>query len=209
MYIIIISPSKTIENEIKIVTELFEHGLQTFHLRKPTMSTKEMRQYLDNIPVHFHDRIVIHSHHHLLKKYSLKGIHLTRQHLKRKFYSALRVRFLQMRRPGIIISTSFHKVAALYENKKKYDYVFLGTIFDVVSDKFNAGYSAHSLSAALVKSVVPAVARGGTHSGNVGICHELGFKGIVFYSGIWKKENPVEEFCKILEQCKALNLKTA
>lgn len=209
MYIIIISPSKTSENEIKIVTELFEHGLQTFHLRKPSMSTKDMRLYLESIPAHFHDRIVIHSHHQLLKKFTLKGIHLTRQHLKRKFYSALRVRFLQMRRPGIIVTTSFHKIASLYESKKKFDYVFLGTIFDVVSDKFNAGYSEHSLRAAMSKSISPVVARGGTHAGNVALCHELGFAGIVFYSGIWKKENPVEEFCKILDQCKALNLKTA
>lgn len=208
MNIIVISPSKTPDNETRIVTELFEHGLQTFHLRKPSMTTKEMRQYIESIPAHFHNRIVIHSHHQLLKLFPLKGIHLTRQHLKRKFYSALRVRFLKMRRPGIIVTTSFHKIATLYENKKKYDYVLLGTIFDTVSDKFNAGYNPHTLRAALEKSVTPVVARGGTHSGNVGTCHELGFAGMIFYSGVWKQENPVEEFCKILEQCRVLNLKT-
>lgn len=209
MYIIVISPSKMQENETRIVTELFEHGLQTFHLRKPSMSTKEMRQYIESIPPHFHNRIVIHSHHNLLKNFPLKGIHLTRQHLKRKFYSALRVRFLKMRRPSIIVTTSFHKIASLYENKKIYDYVLLGTIFDIVSDKFNAGYSERSLRAAIERSIVPVVARGGTHSENVGMCHEIGFAGASFYSRIWKKENPVEEFCKIIEQCKALNLKIA
>ncbi len=85
----------------------------------------------------------------------------------------------------------------------------LGTIFDVVSDKFNAGYNPHSLRAALEKSVTPVIARGGTHVGNIQLCHETGFAGMVFYSGIWKKEDPVGEFCKILEQCKVLNLKTA
>lgn len=209
MNIIVISPSKTPDNETRIVTELFEHGLQTFHLRKPSMTTKEMRQYIESIPAHFHNRIVIHSHHQLLKSFPLKGIHLTRQHLKRKFYSALRVRFLKMRRPGIIVTTSFHKIATLYENKKKYDYVLLGTIFDTVSDKFNAGYNPHTLRAALEKSTTPVVARGGTHAGNVGTCHELGFAGMIFYSGVWKQEKPVEEFCKILEQCRVLNLKTA
>lgn len=207
MNIIVVSPSKTAETETKIVTELFEHGLQTFHLRKPSMTTKEMRQYLENIPAHFHNRIVIHSHHKLVRVFQLKGIHLTRQHLKRKFYSGLRVRFLQMRRPGMILTTSFHKLASLYQNKTEYDYVLLGTIYDTVSDKFNAGYNEHSLRAAISKSNVPIVARGGTHTGNVAACHELGFSGMIFYSGIWKAASPVEEFCKILEQCRVLNLK--
>jgi thiamine-phosphate pyrophosphorylase len=209
MNIIVISPSKTSDNETKIVTELFEHGLQTFHLRKPSMSTREMKNYLEKIPGHFHNRIVIHSHHLLVRKFTLKGIHLTRQHLKRKFYTGLRVRFLQMRRPGIILTTSFHKLPSLYENKRKYEYVLLGTIFDVVSDKFNAGYNSHSLRAALAKSEVPVIARGGTHAGNIELCHELGFSGMIFYSGIWKTEDPVQEFCKVIEQCKALNFKVA
>lgn len=209
MYIIVISPSKTEPDEVRIVTELFEHGLQTFHLRKPMMSTKDMRSYIESIPSHFHNRIVIHSHHQLLRKFTLKGIHLTRQHLKRKYYSILRVRFLKMGRPGIIVTTSYHKIGSLYENNKKYDYVLLGTVFDIVSDKFNAGFSDHSLRAAISKSVSPVVARGGTHCGNVGVCHELGFAGASFYSGIWKKENPLEEFLKILEECKAQNIQTS
>lgn len=206
MNIIVISPSKTTETETKIVTELFEHGLQTFHLRKPSMSTREMREYLDRIPAHFHDRIVIHSHHGLVKKYPLKGIHLTRQHLKRRFYSSLRLRFIKMRRPGIIVSTSFHKLVSIYQNKEKYNYVLLGTIFDVVSEKFNAGYNEHSLRAAIQKSTTPVIARGGTNAGNVKLCHEMGFAGMIFYSGIWKHEKPVEEFCRILEHCRELNL---
>jgi thiamine-phosphate pyrophosphorylase len=209
MYILVISPSKTTATETKTVTELFEHGLQTFHLRKPSMSTKEMREYIEQIPPHFHNRIVIHSHHQLVKKFTLKGIHLTRQHLKRSFYFNVRVRLLKMRRPGIIITTSFQKIASLYENNRTYDYVLLGTIFDVVSDKYNAGYNPHSLRAALEKSTIPVIARGGTHVGNIQTCHEIGFAGMIFYSGIWKKENPVEEFCKIMEQCKVLNLATA
>ena len=209
MYLIVISPSKTTPAETKTVTELFEHGLQTFHLRKPSMSTKEMREYLERIPSHFHNRIVIHSHHQLAKKFALKGIHLTRQHLKRNFYFNFRVRLLKMRRPGIIVTTSFQKIASVYENKRNYDYVLLGTIFDVVSDKFNAGYNQHSLHAALEKSTVPVIARGGTHAGNIQTCHELGFSGMIFYSGIWKKDDPVQEFCNITEQCKALNLTTA
>jgi thiamine-phosphate pyrophosphorylase len=204
MELLVISPSKTSAIETKMVTELFEHGLEIFHLRKPSMTTKEMSAYISAIPAHFHSRIIIHSHHRLVKKFQLKGIHLTRQHLKRKFYTSLRVRLLQMRRPGIKVTTSFHKLANVYQNKKNYDYVLLGTIFDSVSEKFNAGYNANSLKAALSKSLIPVVARGGTNVDNIATCKELGFAGMIFYSGIWKSENPVEAFCKIIEKNREL-----
>lgn len=205
MKIIVISPSKTSENETKLVTQLFEHGLQTFHLRKPTMRTREMKKYLEAIPAHFHDRIIIHSHHWLIKDFTLKGIHLTRAHLKRKFHS-FRVRFLKMRRPGIIMTTSFHKLASLYENQSNYNYVLLGTIFDIVSEKFNAGYNEHSLRAGLERSQTPVIARGGTQKGNIEQCYNLGFAGMIFYSGVWKKDDPIAEFCSILEHCRELNI---
>jgi thiamine-phosphate pyrophosphorylase len=208
MKIIIISPSKTLENETKIVTELFEHGLETFHLRKPSMRTKEMRLYLDAIPSHFHNRIILHSHHNLTRKYSLKGIHLTRQHLKKKFRMWLRWKFLKMRNPNFYVTTSFHKLASIYQNRENYTYAFLGTIFDQVSEKFNVGFNDTSLRAALEKSNLPIIARGGTSKENISLCHELGFSGMAFYGAVWKKENPVEVFCAILNHCRELNIKT-
>jgi thiamine-phosphate pyrophosphorylase len=206
MKIIVISPSKTSEDEPKIVTQLFEHGLQTFHLRKPTMPTRDMRKYLEKIPAHFHNRIIIHSHHGLMRSFDLKGIHITRAHMKKKFSTALRIRLLQVRKPGMFVTTSFHKIASIYENDKQYNYVLLGTIFDIVSEKFNAGYNEHSLRAGLQKSRTPVIARGGTQIGNVDQCHELGFAGMIFYSGVWKKDDPLAEFCNILGRCRELNI---
>lgn len=206
MKLFIISPSKTRENETRIVTELFEHGLETFHLRKPSMSTKEMRQYIRAIPAHFHNRIVIHSHHRLANEFGLKGIHLTRAHLKKRFTTWFRLRRLKFTNPGLTVSTTFSRIGELYENKKTYDYIFLGTIFDAVSGKFNAGYSRHSVEAAIKKTTVKVIARGGTGIENIESCNEVGFAGMVFYSGVWKKEDPIEAFCEILTRCRELNI---
>src|SRR4051812_42975580 len=106
MKIILISPSKTIEDEPRIATELFEHGLETLHLRKPSMRTKEMRAYLDAIPAHFHHRIIIHSHHNLVRKYALRGIHLTHEHHKKKIRLWFRLKFLKLRNPNLLVTTS-------------------------------------------------------------------------------------------------------
>lgn len=200
MKIIVISPSKTIANEAQVVTAFFENGLELFHLRKPFMSTKEMAEYLEKIPTHFHNRIVIHSHHNLTKKFNLKGIHLTRKHLKRKFYTSIRLRLLKIRRPYLTISTSFRNLAGIYKNQVSYKYALLGTIFDITSGNFYAGYNKLSLTAALGKANVPIIARGGTSLENMQICHDLRFSGMVFYSGVWKTENPLTTLQQILEK---------
>jgi thiamine-phosphate pyrophosphorylase len=206
MKLIVISPSKTAELEPKQVTALFEHGLETFHLRKPSMRTKEMKAYLEAIPAHFHERIVIHSHHKLAAKYNLRGIHLTRQHQRQKIRTWIRLRLLRLRKPGLVVTTSFHRLPSVYQNKDRFDYVMLGTIFNQVDGKFNAGYNEHSLRAALSKSPIPIIARGGTGPNTIGLCNELGFAGVALYSSVWKRGNPVDEFVAIVNQCRELNI---
>lgn len=206
MKLIVVSSSKPQEQEARIVTELFEHGLMHFHLRKPSMRTREMRQLLDEIPEHFYDRIVIHSHHALANDYKLGGIHLTKSHLRRKFTTWLRIKLLHMQRKDATISTTFHKIGSVYEKTRDYNYVLLGTIFDPVSGKFNAGYSEHSLRAALEKSQYKIVARGGTVIENIETCASLGFYGMAFASSVWKTSDPVKAFCEVLEKFKELGL---
>ena len=167
-----------------------------------------MREYIEGIPQHFHNRIIIHSHHNLARKYLLKGIHLTRQHHKHNIRLWFRLRFLKMKNLNLFVTTSFHKLASVYRNEGNYNYVFLGTIYDQVSEKFNAGFNETSLRAALGKSEMPIVARGGTNIDKIKECHDLGFSGIAFYGGVWKTENPVETFCAILNRCRELNIKT-
>jgi thiamine-phosphate pyrophosphorylase len=206
MKLIVLSPSKNREHEPQTVTDLFEHGLEIFHLRKPTMSISEMRRYIREIPAHFHERIVIHSHHRLAGEFGLKGIHLTRKHLQKPISTWFRIRRLKLRSPELTVSTTFTRLGDIYENKKSYDYVLLGTIFDNVSGNFNAGYSQHSLEAAFQKTAVPLIARGGTSVDNLQTCHSLGFAGVIFYGGIWKHEDAVKAFTTILTHCRELNI---
>ena len=77
MKLIVITSSRTIPDETTFVTKMFESGLMTLHLRKPRFSTNQLKEFLNEIPKHFHNRIVIHSHHKLALKYDLKGIHMT------------------------------------------------------------------------------------------------------------------------------------
>jgi thiamine-phosphate pyrophosphorylase len=202
MKLIVISSSKNKPDDHRIMTELFECGLNLLHLRKPSMSTPDMRKMLEQIPEHFHNRIVIHSHHKLAGKYNLRGIHLTGIHRRRKFSTWFRLRMLQMKNDSLTVSTSFHKLANVYSNKSNYSYAFLGTIFDRLNGKFHAGYNEHSVLAVTAKSKTPLIARGGTSAEVIASSQELGFAGIAFGTTIWDSNSPVQSWKKIVDTCR-------
>lgn len=199
MKLIVISSSKQSAQEFKIVTALLESGLKTFHVRKPSMSTLELRNYIEGIPQHFHNRLVIHSHHKLASKYKLAGIHLTNVHRRRRFSSWFRIRMLTMSLPNLVVSTSFHKLGHLYANKQQYSYIFLGTIFNGLSGQFNPGFNEHSIRAGQERTNIPLIARGGITKESLKSCNDLKFQGAALASCIWDNPDPVNKWCEILK----------
>lgn len=208
MKLIIISNSGSIENEAQVITSLFEAGLENFHLRKHKLSTKETKELINNIPAHFHNRIVIHSHHNLARRYNLRGIHLTKTHIKRKFKTWLTIKLIQIKNPDIIITTSFNNIGQLFEKDPhhNYDYVFLSPIFDSLNSKFQGGFTEHSLRSAIQKTEFDVIARGGVDITVIEKANLIGFKGLAFYSSIWKKKDPLVEFNKIVEKFQELKI---
>lgn len=206
MKIIVISSSETTDNEPEIVKQLFENGLDTFHLRKPKLSTKEMQQYISRIPKGFHSRIVIHSHHKLAGRFNLMGIHLTKTHKKRRLTTWLRLKLLKMKNPALIVTTSFRSISHLFEEEGEYDYIFLSPVFDSLTHKFQSGFSQHSLRSALSKTKHKVIARGGVSIASIEAVSELGFEGMALYSTIWKSKDPVKQYIEVRERCNELGV---
>ena len=208
MQLIVISSSKVIENEAKILTELFEAGLEVLHLRKKNMSTHAMKRFLNQIPEHFHNRIFIHSHFSIALSYDIKGIHLTARHKKKKWKTYFLVKLIQLRRPSLQITTSFKTLGEVYQPTQdyNYDYVFLSPVFDSYSSKFQSGFSEFSLKAALSKASFKVVARGGITPEIIFKAKEIGFAGVAFYSFLWNTNDVLEQFRAISEKYTALHL---
>lgn len=208
MKLIVISSSKIIEHETQIITKLFEAGLSTFHLRKHDTSTKKTKELIKAIPQKYHNRIVIHTHHSLALRFNLKGIHLTKLHKKRKFKTWLIIKLIKFNNPNATISTSFANIGKLFELNPsyKYDYVFLSPIFDSLTSKFQSGFTEKSLTMALAKTDLNVIARGGIDIGVIKKAHTIGFNGLAFYSSIWSKENPIEEFNTVIKKFNTLKL---
>ncbi len=207
MKLVVITQSQKSDTEISNIIQMFEAGLETLHVRKNRFSTKELDEYLKEIPAHFHNRIIIHSHHKLALKYDLKGFHFTSTHLKHKFKLWWNTRMIYLRKPHLIKSISYKRIAELYEEQKvKTDYCFLGTMFHNVSGELYSGFYPETIKAAIQKSGKKIIARGGVNEKSVELAHQLGFYGIALYGHLWKSGNPFEKYIEFIRYCKEKNI---
>ena len=207
MKLIVISASDTLEQETQLIADFFRAGLPTLHLRKPKYSTNRMKKLLSGIPAEFHKRIIIHSHHRLARKFDLKGIHLTKKHKRKKIKTWLTIKWIKMKNPGLVISTSYSRLSSvLDESTIQYDYIFLSPIFDNKNSKYQAGFTEHSLKNVLSKTEKKVIARGGIDTSRIETVKNLGFKGLAVRGDLWTNENPLQEFTMFLNKFKELGL---
>jgi thiamine-phosphate pyrophosphorylase len=207
MKLVVITPSKDVADEPSLATKMFESGLRTLHLRKPRYSTAQMKDYIRDIPAHFHDRIVIHSHHDLALKFHLKGIHISRHHLSRKWSQwflrwRLRLKFKQVQK-----TRSYSKLQQTYNTEEReFDYYLIGTMFNSMTGELYSGFYEEGVIAANRNCGKNLVARGGTIPKCIEKARSYGFYGIAFNSYIWGSETPYANFLGILEEFRRLNI---
>ncbi len=186
---------------------MFETGLTTLHLRKPKYSTSQMAEYIKEIPSHFHNRIVIHSHHKLALKFKLKGIHLSSTHMSKKWrYVFVRLR-LKLRFARTSKSRSYSRLQQIYKKEdQNFDYYLVGTMFNNMTGEFYSGFYEDGIIAAIKNSDKQLIARGGTSPKVIPRAAKVGFHGIAFNSYVWNAESPYANFLKIIEEFKANNI---
>ena len=207
MKLVVITPSKDVADERTLITKMFESGLKTLHLRKPNYSTRQLSEYIREIPVHFHNRIIIHSHHSLALKFRLKGIHLGRIHLSGKWrYWFIRTG-LKLRFEKILKSRSYTRLQQVYQKEEHaFDYFLIGTMFNNMTSELYSGFYEDGLVEANKSSGKKLVARGGTAPCTIGKAQRLGFYGIAFNSYLWNADHPYENFLRILAEFEDLKL---
>ncbi|MBP7809948.1 MAG: thiamine phosphate synthase [Bacteroidia bacterium] len=207
MEIVLITSSKNDKLEPELVTKFFEAGLTTLHLRKPNFSTRQLSEYIEAIPTHFHNRIIIHSHHDLVFRYGVKGIHWTEVHLTRKFKKWWFLRKLNASTKKIIFTRSYHKLSEVYTQEElNFEYYLIGTIYNNITNEFYSGFYEQGVNAAIKTAKKNFVARGGINEVTIEKSFHYGFKGVALNSQIWKADDPFQRFIEVLEDCKKRNV---
>ena len=185
--LIVITPEKDSLREMETICTLFEIGLKLLHLRKPTYTKNEVREYLQKIPNQFHKRIVLHDHYELIEEFDLKGAHLTE-----KTKQSVRKMNALKKTKTKIISTSCHNYKDILKSRRKYEYIFLSPVFDSISKQgYKSNFDLENLKLFLKKRK-NIVALGGINIENIKTIKQLGFSGAAVLGSIWESKEPVK-----------------
>jgi thiamine-phosphate pyrophosphorylase len=191
MMVVVLSPETDIENEKDILNQLFEAGLEYYHLRKPANNYKEHVAYLKQIDSKYHNRILVHLFHELVNEFNLKGINF-QERKRRDSIDNPGQYFKNLEMYGKTISSSFHEPEDVATCEFEFDYHLLSPVFSSISKQ---GYEGRGFDVNYIDKMV--IGMGGATSENIDVFKTLGFKGVGVLGGIWNSSTPVEAFQKI------------
>ncbi len=186
--IIVIAPEKDVKDEINILNQLFEAGLECYHLRKPDKNYNQHCDYLNQIDSRYHDKIVVHHFHELINKFNLKGIHFTEQKRIDHIDNPGQY-FKNLNMFGKTISASFHELKDLIDCYFEFDYHFLSPVFSSISKQ---GYEGRGFDVNNIDKNIFGL--GGISIDNLDQLKNLGFNGAAVLGSIWKSESPIKSF---------------
>jgi thiamine-phosphate pyrophosphorylase len=178
MKLILITPPTCFVEEDKIITVLFEEGLDILHLRKPDSAPMYAERLLTLIPEQYHKRIVVHENFYLKDEYKLKGIHLNGRnpHLPNNYKGH--------------VSYSCHTLEEVKEQKRNCDYVFLSPVFDSISKlNYHSNYTPEEIRKAHKAGIIDkkVIALGGIDEDNIRQVKDYGFGGAAILGALWNR----------------------
>lgn len=164
--------------EDKILTTLFEEGLDNLHLYKPDSAPMYSERLLTLLAEDWRKRVTVHEHFYLKEEYRLKGIHIDNATTEAPIgYKGN-------------ISRTCRNLDELKIAKKQSDYVLLRNIFDSqtnASEKTSFNYD--SLKEAARHGLIDrhVYAQGGINMDNLRMIKDLGFGGVVICGDLWNR----------------------
>ncbi len=190
--VILISPENDLPNELQLLHQLFEAGLEYYHFRKPGHTIHQHKAYLEQIDSKFLNRIMIHNHHELAEAFSLKGIHFEERKWREKG-ADLEAYLVHFKNNGFKVSSSYHEVEDLEAQPANFDYYMLSPVFGAIS---KPGYEGRGFEVSHILKKI--IGMGGINAKTTVDALTLGFTGVGTLGGIWNAQNPIEEFRAIL-----------
>ena len=170
--------------EDKILTSLFEEGLDNLHLYKPGSEPVYSERLLTLLPDSYYSKITVHDNFYLKEEFKLHGIHIDNETTPApKNYRGH-------------ISRACTHLDLLKEAKKNADYVLLKYIFDSQTEPDQkSSFTIEQLKEASRRGLIDrhVYALGGMNLDNVKMAKDLGFGGIVISGDLWNRFNIHQE----------------
>lgn len=181
---IVISSPNAIKKEIEIIQNLFQEGMNRFHIRKPDLSKNELEDFIDAIGLEYHDKIVLHN-------FSLKNSSVLNCHISD--WKSVDFNLFQDK----MISTSTHSIDEFNQLTKNWNYAFLSPVFESIS-KENYGRNSNVLETVQNRTnfQTELVALGGIQEDTIKLAFDSGFDNVALLGAIWLEDNPIQKFKK-------------
>jgi thiamine-phosphate pyrophosphorylase len=180
MKLIIMTKSTFFVEEDKIITTLFDEGLECLHLNKPGSAPIYSERLLSLLSDDYYKRIVVHDHFYLKEEYGLNGIHLDGAKLLPPDGYKGR------------ISRTCSSLDELKDAKKNSNYILLRNVFDSLTDiTKKASFTEEMINEAYKKGLIDkkVYALSGVTIDNIKKAKDMGFGGVVICGDLWNKFN--------------------
>jgi thiamine-phosphate pyrophosphorylase len=184
MKLIILTKATFFVEEDKILTTLFEEGMENLHLYKPDSEPIYSERLLSLLSDDYYKKITVHDHFYLREEFGLRGIHLNNA------TDSVPIGYKGN------VSRTCHSIDELYKAKKESKYVFLKTIFNSQSNPNDTqSFTEEELKAAAKQGLIDrhVYALGGINLDNVRMVRDLGFEGVVICGDLWNRFNIHQE----------------
>lgn len=197
MLIVISNPDFT-DQEASLINQLFDAGMERFHMRKPGHRSSRIRELLSKInPVHY-EKIALHQHHKLAKEFGINRLHFPEKVRRMKSFTDFR----DIKESGNILTTSVHRLKKYKSLSLDFDYCFLGPVFNSISKEGYASARKDDFTLAGSKTPVKLIALGGIKESSMREAYDMGFDGVAVLGSIWKDpQHAIENFKKLNELC--------
>ncbi|MCR5069634.1 MAG: thiamine phosphate synthase [Prevotella sp.] len=174
--IIMTQPAYFVEED-KILTALFDEGMDMLHINKPESEPLYAERLLSLLPKNKYDKISVHQHYYLKQEYDLRGIHI--DNVETPVPDGFRRH----------VSRSTPNIGDLKALKKECDYVMLHSLFDSLHDGVKASLTQEQMlqarKAGLIDKKVYAL--GGMSLESIQYAKDLGFGGVVICGDLWNR----------------------
>ena len=165
--------------EDKILTSLFDEGLDDLHLFKPGSSPMYSERLLTLLDEEYYKKIIVHDHFYLKEEYQLGGIHIddAQTEIPRGYKGKT--------------GQTCRDTEQLKVMKKRNDYVFLDGVFEDSIHGLPATYTDNVLSDASHHGWIDrhVYAMGGVTLDRIKQAKDMGFGGVVIADDLWDKFN--------------------
>jgi thiamine-phosphate pyrophosphorylase len=161
-----------------------DNGLQRLHIRKLGYTEQQMETYIKQIPVKWHNKIVVHHHSAIAQQFNL-GLHVSFNNF-----------FSYTQHSHSSLSVSVHSRDEFEKVDGKCNYAFISPVFNSIS---KVGYvtNATLIGMGNQQRTTALIALGGITNNNIAQIQQAGFDGAAIIGSVWQTDDAVKSFIEI------------